>query len=183
MRKLHFKSVIIGTMLAMYLPVMADDCVMHVRTVKGETLDVTVTERASAALYGNTQKYPESVFYTYTGQVTQDEDGRAIPLVEDGVTKGAILCEMPLINIAEITFTLSAGISNVHSDALGISISDGIMRISRVTEPVRVTIAAISGAVEYDSVIDSDSEIDLNRFGSGVHTIAAGDLSFKTLVK
>lgn len=183
MRKLHLKSVIIWGLLAMHLPVMADDCVMHVRTVKGETIDVTIPERAGASVYGNTEKYPESVFFTSTGWITLDPDGRPIPSEQDGVTRGAILCEIPLINIEEITFTLPAGVSNVSSDALGINISEGIMRISRVTEPVRVTIASISGTVEYDRVIDSDTEIDLNRFGSGVHTVAAGDLSFKILVK
>lgn len=184
MRKLHLKSAMTWAMLALCLPVMAEDCVMHVHTVKGDTLDVMIPETATASWYGNTEKYPESVFYAYTGQTTLDDEGRAIPLVVDGEIRGFILCEIPMINISEITFTLpSAGVDNVTSDNLAVSISDGIMCISSVTEPVHIIIAAMSGVVEYDSIIDSDTEIDMNRFGSGVHTIAVSNLNFKILVK
>jgi len=183
MRKLHLKSVMTGALLALCCPVMAEECVMHVHTVKGETLDVAVPDSVSASWYGNTEKYQGSVFYAYTGYMDVDEDGRAIPLVVDGEVRGSILCEIPMINISEITFSLPSGVKSVSSDALGISVFEGIMRISRVTEPVRVYITSVSGVVEYDRVVESDTEIDLNCFGSGVHAVAAGSLNFKILVK
>lgn len=184
MKKLHLKSVVTGIMLALCLPVMADDCVMHVHTVTGVKVDVTISENAQAALYGgNTEKYPDSVFYTFTGQTTLDNDGRIIPLVEDGVAKGAILYELPLINIEEISFSLPSGVEDVTSDALSVNIVDGIVRLSRVLNPIHVTITDMSGIIEYDGIIDSDIEIDLNRFGSGVYAAAVGELNFKILVK
>ncbi len=41
MRKLHLKNVITEALLAACLSVMADECVMHVRTVKDETISRT----------------------------------------------------------------------------------------------------------------------------------------------
>lgn len=183
MKKIYMKVLVILAILGLALPAMGEDCMMHIRTVKGETLDVKVAENAIASYYGNLPAYPASVFYASTGQIDLTEDGRPIPVVVDGVAKGAILCEMLLSEIDEINFSGLSAINEVAGDKMGVIVTDGVMRISRVSEPVHVTVAAISGIVAYDNTISADTEIDLNRYGKGIYTVAAGLLTFKILVE
>lgn len=183
MKKIHMKLLVILALLGLTLPAIGQDCMMHIRTVNGETLDVKVVESAAASTYGNLPAYPASVFYASTGQITTAEDGRPVPVVVDGVAQGAILCEMLVSEIAEINFSGLSAISEVSGDHPGVTVIDGVMRISHVAGPVHVTVAAISGVIEYNDIITADTEIDLNRYGKGVHSIAVGSLTFKILVQ
>ncbi len=183
MKKIYMKVLVILAILGLALPAMGEDCMMHIRTVKGETLDVKVTERTAAATYGNLPAYPASVFFAYTGQITTAEDGRPIPEEIDGVAQGAILCEMLLSEIDEINFSGLSAINEVAGDKMGVTVTDGVMRISRASEPVHVTVATLAGILAYDRTISSDTEIDLNRYGKGIYTVAAGSLTFKILVE
>lgn len=183
MKRFIMRAVALSALSAAWLPLMAEDCIMHIRTLDGKTVDITVKEPARGAIYGNLPAYPASVFYASTGLVETAEDGRPAPVIEDGVAQGAILCEIPVIDIAEITFTGFSAINEMTSDKLGVTVSEGIMHISRVSCPVRVTVADISGMTEYDSVITSDTQIDLNRYGKGIRAIAVGEITFKILVE
>lgn len=48
---------------------------------------------------------------------------------------------------------------------------------------MHVTVATLAGILAYDRTISSDTEIDLNRYGKGIYTVAAGSLTFKILVE
>lgn len=183
MKKFIMRAVALSALCAAWLPLIAEDCIMHIRTSEGKTVDIIVNELTQGAVYGNLPAYPASVFYASTGLVTTDDDGRPVPVVEDGVVKGSILCEIPVIGIDEITFTGLSAINEMRTDKLGVTVSEGIMRISRVSGPVHVTVADISGMTEYDRVITSDTEIDLNRYGKGIRVIAVDELTFKILVE
>lgn len=183
MKRFIMRAVAMSALSAAWLPLMAEDCIMHIRTSEGKTVDITVREPVQGAVYGNLPAYPASVFYASTGWVETAEDGRPAPVVEDGVAQGAILCEIPVSGIEEITFTGLSAINEITSDKLGVTVSEGIMHISRVSGPVRVTVADISGMTEYDRVITSDTQIDLNRYGRGIRAIAVGEVTFKILVE
>lgn len=183
MKIIHIKLLVILTMLGLTLSAVGQDCMMHIRTINGESVDVKVSESAVGSTYGNLPAYPASIFYVSTGQITTAEDGRPVPVMADGVAQGAILCEVLLSDITEINFTGLSGIKEVTGEDLGVTVMDGVMRISRVAEPVHVTVAAISGLIEYSDTITSDTEIDLNRYGKGVHSVSVGTVTFKILIQ
>lgn len=183
MKQIHIKTLTILAILGLTLPTMGEDCIMHIHTNNGGILNVKVSESATANTYGNLPTYPASVFYVSTGQITTTEDGRPIPVVEDGVDKGEILCELLLSEINEINFSGLSAIHDVTCDDIAITISEGIMHINRVTKPTLVKIIAISGINEYNNTIFYDTEIDLNRYGKGIHLITVGTLTFKILVR
>lgn len=176
------RSLFVAIAALLALPVLADDCVMHVTSRSGQTLDITFNKPFQGATWGGTQKYPDVTFFAFTGYVLYDPDGKPTTVNPDnGQTVGEILCEMPMENVEEITFTGLSGVNGIGADGLAIDIRDGVMRISGVTEPVKVSVASIDGILEYDARIESDTEINLNHFGSGMHVISAGGLTFKIL--
>lgn len=177
------KLLVILALLGLNLPAMGQNCVMHIRTVNGETLDVKVPEFATASTYGDLSVYPATVFFAYIGQITNDEDGRPVPVVVNGVAQGAILCEMLLSEMQGINFSGLSALNEVTGDSLGVTVTDGVIRIARVSQPVPITVAAISGVIEYSNTITADTEIDLNRYGKGIHSVAVGTLTFKILVQ
>lgn len=177
------KLLVILALLGLTLPAIGQDCMMHIRTVNGETLDVKVAESVTASTYGDLAAYPATVFFAYTGQITNDEDGRPVPVVVDGVAQGAILCEMLLSQMKTINFSGLSALNEVTGDSLGVTVTDGVIRIARVYQPVTVTVTAVSGVIEYSNTITADTEIDLNRYGKGIHLVAVGTLTFKILVQ
>lgn len=183
MKQIHIKTLAVLAILGLTLPVMGEDCIIHIHTNNSGIIDVKVSESAIASTYGDLPAYPASVFYISTGQITTDEDGRPIPIVEDGITKGEILFEILLSEITEINFSGLSAINETTNNAIGITVSDGIMRINRVTGTTHITITAISGIIEYEDIITTDTEINLNRYGKGIHLITIDTLTFKILVQ
>lgn len=161
---------------------IADDCVMHVTARSGETVDVTFSEQ----LHGTTCRARASKpdrFIAYTGYYITDAEGNPKFETSDGVITGTLMYEINLADLEAITFSGLSSAEQIHSEMPAIEIRDRIMRISGVREPIHLTIATISGIVEIDSIVSSDTEISLSRCSSGIHTITVGKLNFKILIR
>lgn len=183
MKKL-LQNLCVLLMLALALPSFADDCVMHIRTKADKTVEVTVTEGSfTSATWSTYTENPEFHFFAYTGYCTTDADGKPTFEDEQGNVTGTLLCDMLFADIEEITFSGLSEVKELEAKDADIRICDGVVKISGVTAPVHVTVANISGMLEYDGVVKTDTEIDLKRLGNGIHTVKAGNVTFKTLTR
>lgn len=179
------KKLCVLLLMATAVPGYAVDCVMHIRTKAGKTVEVTVSEGDfyGAQWWDESENNLECHFMAYTGIYVIGEDGKPSFVDPSGDVRGVMLCDMLMNDIEEITFSGISDVKDLDSDSVDIRLCDGILRISRVTEPVQVTVTDISGILEYNGVVKEDTEIDLKEFGGGIHAVKAGNVTFKTVIR
>lgn len=177
------KWIFVSLALLFGFPVWAEDCILHIHTTSGEKIDVLIQDGAECDIYGGDEACPEKQLCVYTGSCSV-QSGKMQPWIDqDGNIRGAILYEMPLANLDEISFSNSSGIKGIESTAPAIFIRQGVLHISGVTSPIHISVSDLSGIVKYDKMIDADMEIDLSGVGSGTHVVKAGNANFKILIQ
>lgn len=177
------KKLCVLLLMATAVPGYAVDCVMHIRTKAGKTVEVTASEAFTAKTWGGTKNYPEFRFFAYTGYCNFEDGYKPVFENADGEVTGTLLCDMLFADIEEVTFSGLSEVRELEANTADIRICDGVVQISGVSAPLHVTVANVSGILEYDGVVNADTDIDLKRLGSGIHTVKAGSVTFKTVTR
>ncbi len=118
----------------------------------------------------------------YTGNVEMDDNGKIHPSAD--IPGSIIYLDMPLDNLEYMSFSGLSGVEDVTVSAkVNVDVDGGKMRVTQVESPVKISVWSAAGVAEAAFTITSDTEIDIARYGAGVHIVDIDGTTFKILTK
>ena len=154
---------------ASFLGARADIDTVRVVCTDNSTTDFTLTFGMGANYEGTNPI--NMVLFRYGGTYENQEE----------------LMKVPLADVTDFLFFDSTaspgGVNGVASDHIRVDLTRGVVGFTGVTSPLELSVASVSGALEFSSQIYGDGSIDIKRFGAGIHIVKLGKTTFKILVK
>lgn len=168
-----------GALACAALSAHATSPVVTVTTSEWKTISFEVAEYMSA-VYIQPQEGPMSLVF-YSGNVVPGDDGKLRPADSD---PGKIYLDIPVDDLEYVSFSKMSGVDNALVSAeVKVDVADGKVRLTGVRTPVKVAVWSASGMAEAAMTVTSDTEIDIARFGAGVHIVGIDGTTFKILTK
>ena len=149
-------------------------------TADWKTISFDVTGDNMFSVYTQPKDEPMALVL-YTGNVEMDDNGKYHPSADN---PGTIYLDMPLDNLEYMSFSGLSGVGDVAVSAkVNVDIDGGKMRVTQVESPVKISVWSAAGVAEAAFTITSDIEIDIARYGAGVHIVDIDGTTFKILTK
>lgn len=178
--KLLGKSLLLAAGLTAFAAQAAS---IDVRLSDGSLLSVEMQDQMSCRMYLQQAGDVRPLHLTLsTGEVTITQDG-LVPYEGSG-NPGIVWLDVELEKISDVQFNnLSTGIAAPVASGAHIHLNDGVLSVSGVKSPIGIKVTDLRGINIHASIIDTDTVIDLNNFGSGMYLVKIGSETLKIMVK
>lgn len=174
-----FKMLVALALLSGSLQANAEKATVVVTGTDGNTTQIELCDGMSGSY-----NYVENVLHLRitTGQFIY-QDGQLVPDTTSE-NPGVLYLSMPVTRIDNLVFLDVAEIKGIeNNNGLSIDLHNSVLKFKGVTKPLELTISSIDGKIEATCSLKADTEIDMVKYGSGLHIVKAGERTFKILVK